>query len=161
MIRKTKKYSWPKKLYDSARIKDENLLVEKFGLKNKREIWKAEAKVKYLRQRAKDLITASEEDKNAFFDKLNKRGLKVSAIADVLALTKEDILNRRLATVVYRKNLARTPKQARQMVVHRKVKINERVVNVPGYLVKVDEEDLIRAQEVKMPIKKQEEEQDE
>ena len=58
MIRKKNKFSWPRKLYDKNRISDENKLVEEYGLKNKKEIWKAEAKVKYFRNRAKFLITS-------------------------------------------------------------------------------------------------------
>ena len=49
MIRKPNKFSWPRKLYDKIRIGDEDKLVEEYGLKNKREIWKAESKIKYFR----------------------------------------------------------------------------------------------------------------
>ena len=144
MIRKKKKFSWPKKLYDKQRILEENKLREKYGLKNKREIWKTEAKVKYFRNRAKSLITADIEEQKKFFSKLNKFGLKIHSIADVLALNKEDILKRRLSSILAEKELANTPKHARQMIVHKKIMINNRVINVPSYLVKIDEEDKIR-----------------
>ena len=58
MIRKKKKFDWPKKLYDKPRIDAENKIVSQYGLKNKREIWKTEAKIKYFRSRAKKLITS-------------------------------------------------------------------------------------------------------
>ena len=74
-------------------------------MKNKKEIWKTDAKVNYLRTRAKDLITAEQEDQQKFFDKLNKIGLNVNSIADVLALNKENLLKRRLATIVWKKGL--------------------------------------------------------
>ena len=48
-LRKKKNYKKPRKLYDKVRIEDENILVNKYGLKNKREIWKAEAAVKIKR----------------------------------------------------------------------------------------------------------------
>lgn len=140
MIRKKNKFSWPRKLYDKIRISDENKLVEEYGLKNKREIWKAEAKVKYFRNRAKLLITADREEQNKFFAKLNEIGLPVKNTADVLALNKEDILKRRLATVVWKRQLAHTAKHARQMIVHKKVLINHGVINVPSYLVPVADE---------------------
>ena len=143
MKRKHKKFSWPRKLYDKGRILEENKLIEKYGLKNKREIWKTEAKVKYFRNRAKILITASQEEQKKFFGRLNTIGLKARAVADVLVLNKEDLLKRRLATIVASRGLANTPKQARQMIVHKKIMIRDRVVNVPGYLVKVEEENLI------------------
>ena len=55
MIRKHKKYLRPRKMYESQRIADENALVEAYGLKNKREIWKTEAKVRYFRTRAHNM----------------------------------------------------------------------------------------------------------
>lgn len=143
MIHKKKKFSWPRKLYDKKRILEENKLKEKYGLKNKREIWKTEAKVKYFRDRAKSLITSGQEEQKIFFNKLNFYGLKVQTIADILALNKEDILKRRLASILVAKGLTNTPKNARQMIVHKKIMINNKVVNVPSYLVKLDEEDKI------------------
>ncbi|MEK6915364.1 MAG: 30S ribosomal protein S4 [Nanoarchaeota archaeon] len=143
MIRKKNKFSWPRKLYDKARISEENKLVEEYGLKNKREIWKAEAKIKYYRNRAKFLINSSGEDQNRFFEKLKAMGLLVNNIADVLALNKEDLLKRRLSTVVWKKGLANTAKQARQFIVHKKIFVGENAVNTPSYIVSVDSENNI------------------
>ena len=143
MIRKHKKFSWPKKMYDKIRISDEDKLVEKYGLKNKREIWKVEAKVRYFRTRAKDLITAPEEEKKKLFGKLNVLGLNINSIADVLALNKEDLLRRRLSSVVKKLGVANTESQARQMVSHKRILINNKVVSSPGYFVRIDEESRI------------------
>lgn len=143
MIRKKKKFEFPKKIYDKPRILDENKLVAKYGLKNKKEIWKADSKVSYFRSRAKDLITAGQEEQQIFFRKLNEIGLKISTVADVLALNKEDILKRRLPTIIHSKGLAKTPREARQMVVHKRIFINGRAMNVPAYLVKITEENAI------------------
>ena len=151
MIRKRKKFSWPRKLYDKPRILEENKLLIKYGLKNKKEIWKADAKIKYFRTRAKSLITADPEDQKKFLNKLNKIGLNIENVADVLALNKEDLLQRRLPTVLVGKKMANTSKQARQMVVHKRVKINNKTVNIPSYLIGVDEENLIS---VKNKVKK-------
>lgn len=143
MLRKKKTFAWPRKLYDKTRILEENKLVETYGLKNKKEIWKTEAKIKYFRNRAKALIGAEPEEQKTFFDKLNKIGLKVSTIADVLALNKEDLLKRRLSSIVWKKGLANTARQARQMITHRKIQIGENNVNVPSYYVHLDEEGII------------------
>jgi len=140
MIRKRKKFELPKKLWDKPRILDENKLKLKYGLKNKKEIWKTDAKVKYFRNRAKILITANPEEQQVFFDKLNKIGLGIKTIADVLSLDKEDLMKRRLVSVVCNNGLADTPKQARQMIVHKRVLVAGNVVNIPSYLVKVEEE---------------------
>jgi len=138
MIRKKNKFSWPRKLYDKTRIGEENKLVEEYGLKNKREIWKAEAKIKYFRNRAKFLITASQEEQEKFFEKLNGIGLSVKTIADVLALNKENLLKRRLSTIVWKKGLSNTAKHARQLIVHKKVFVAGRTINIPGYIVPVN-----------------------
>tara|TARA_B100000315_G_C14230134_1_gene430545 strand:+ start:49 stop:615 length:567 start_codon:yes stop_codon:yes gene_type:complete len=140
MIRKRKKFEWPKKLWDKPRILDENKLKLKYGLKNKKEIWKTDAKVKYFRNRAKSLITAEAEEQQIFFDKLNRVGLNIKTVADVLSLDKEDLMKRRLASIVCEKGLADTPKQARQMIVHKRILVGGNVVNIPSYLVKVEEE---------------------
>ncbi len=145
MIRKKNKFSWPRKLYDKNRIAAENKLLEQYGLKSKREIWKAEAKVKYFRNRAKFLITADAEDQNKFFAKLYSFGLPVKNIADVLALNKEDLLQRRLSTIVWKKQFANTAKQARQMIVHRKVSVGGKIVDVPSFIVPIDQEATIFA----------------
>lgn len=153
MIRKHKKYSNPRKRYDGARIREENKLVEKYGLKNKREIWKVEAKVRYFRTRAKDLITAPLKDQQALFRKLASIGLSVQSIADILALTKEDLLKRRLTTVLAQRGLARTPQEARQMVSHRRVRIAGGVVSSPGYFISVHEESRLSVKGPSLPEK--------
>ncbi len=157
MIRKHKKFSRPHKLYDKTRITEENKLVEKYGLKNKREIWKSEAQVRYFRTRAKDLINASHEEQKVFFGKLNAIGLDVKSIADVLALNKENILKRRLSTILVSRGLATTPKQARQMIAHRRVRIGTRVVGSPSYIPAVDEESSISLRPAKVRKAKTEE----
>jgi len=143
MIKKPNRYSRPRKPYEASRIKDENILVEKYGLKNKREIWKTIAKVTYFRKRAMSLAKSSTEEQEVLFNKLRGLGLKVNTIADVLALTTEALLQRRLPTVVHKKGFSTTVRDARQMVVHKRVLIDGKVVNVPSYLVYVSEEDKI------------------
>ena len=66
-----------------------------------------------------------------------------STLDDVLGLTPEAVLNRRLQTMVQRKGLAATCKQARQLIVHGHVAIEGRKVTFPGYIVKRSEEEKI------------------
>ncbi|MBR9701487.1 30S ribosomal protein S4 [Candidatus Pacearchaeota archaeon] len=143
MKRKHKTYSRPKRPFDKVRIDEEAEIKKEFGLKNKKEIWKADAKVKSMRTKAKKLISASPEEQNALFDRLKKIGMKVDSIADVLALDKKDYLKRRLQTVLVDKKLATTPKGARQMITHKKVMVDGNVVNIPSYIVPVELEDKI------------------
>ena len=144
MIRKSKRYSKPKRPFDKQRIEEENILIEKYGLKNKKEIWKADAFIGRLRNLAKELITAKDEDKNDFIKRLQKKGFKVENIAEVLGLNKEDWLKRRLQTILVEKKIVSTSKQARQLITHRHVSINNQIVNIPSYLVKLDEENKIK-----------------
>ena len=140
--RKHKRYSRPKKPFEKQRIEEENEIIKEYGLKNKREIWKAEAAISRLRRIAKKLITSSQKEQEELFNKLNKIGLKVSSIPEVLALEKRDWIKRRLQSILLGKKLAKTPPHARQLIVHKRVKIKGRIVNQPSYIVRVDEEDM-------------------
>ncbi len=142
MIKKKKKYNRPRRLYDKKRIEEENELIKKYGLKNKREIWKAEAEIERIRNQAKKLITASREEQEKLFKKLEKIGLKEEKIADVLGLGVEDWLKRRLQSILILKKLAK-PRESRQLIVHKHVSVNGKIINIPSYIVKTDEEDKI------------------
>lgn len=133
--RKHNLHSRPRKIFDSARIKEENAIKKKYGLKNKTEIWKISAKVGKLRKKAKELIPKTDEEKKEFFNRLNHMGINVENIADVLALKNEDLLNRRLQTVVFNKGIAKTILEARQLIVHKNIIVNNRVVNIPSFVV--------------------------
>jgi small subunit ribosomal protein S4 len=156
--RRKKKFSRPKKPYDKDRIEAENELIKKYGLKNKREIWRAKSEISKIRIRAKNLIAKSDEEKAVFFNKLNKIGFKTKDISDVLALTEEDFLKRRLQTFIFMKNLCSSPKQARQLITHKHVLIDGKAVNSPSRIVYKEEEDKIslKPQKKKKPAKSEE-----
>ncbi|MCX8194479.1 MAG: 30S ribosomal protein S4, partial [Candidatus Pacearchaeota archaeon] len=101
--RQHKKYSRPRQLFTKARIEEEKALVKKYGLKNRREIWRAESYINRIRAQAKKLIVQPEQQE-AFINRLAKLGLvrPTSTIDDILALTKEKLLERRLQTIVYK-----------------------------------------------------------
>ena len=56
-----KKYDTPSHPWNADRIKLENKLVKKYGLKTKKEIWKAETMVKKYRRDARELLGLSRE----------------------------------------------------------------------------------------------------
>ena len=149
MIRKKKNYNRPKKLFDKSRIDYENKLVKKYGLKNKKEIWKTLEKINYYRRRAMALAKAPLEEQEVLFNKLRDIGLNTNTSADVLALQIEDLLKRRLSSIVADKKIATTIKEARQMIAHKRILIDGKVVNTPGYIVKVSEEKLISLKKIK------------
>jgi small subunit ribosomal protein S4 len=145
-----RKYTRPKHPWRSERILAENELCKKYGLKNKTEIWRANSGLRRFRQQARKLLGLPDDEETKkeakkLLDKLNKRGImKSNSLEDVLALTIENILERRLQTLVHRRGLANTIKQARQVIIHGKVKVGGKVVNVPRYPVSKDEEETIQ-----------------
>ncbi|MEM1880023.1 MAG: 30S ribosomal protein S4, partial [Desulfurococcaceae archaeon] len=105
--------------------------------------------VRYFRHRARALLAAPpdvrEVEEKALIGRLIKLGLlkEGAKLDDVLNLRVEDLLERRLQTIVYRKGLARSIYEARQLIVHGHIAISGRRIRSPGYLVSVDEEPLI------------------
>jgi small subunit ribosomal protein S4 len=154
MKRQHKTYSRPKRPFDKVRIEEEGKIKTEFGLKNKREIWKADAKISLMREKAKKLISANAQEQEAFFERLRKIGLKVNTIGDVLSLDKKDYLRRRLQTVLVQKKMATTPKSARQLITHKKVLINGESINAPSYIVPVELENKITLKKNKVKVKK-------
>ena len=55
------------------------------------------------------------------------------------------LLESRLDNTVYRLGFAVSRVQARQMVLHRHIMVNGRVVNIPSYILKPDDEIQVRA----------------
>lgn len=154
MKRKHKTYSKPKRPFDKARIDEEGVIKKEYGLKNKKEIWKADAKIRVMRQKAKRLIKAPIEEQKKLFDQLKKIGIKADNISDVLGLNKTDYLNRRLQTLVALKGIAPTVKTARQMIVHKNILVDGSIVNIPSYIVPVELENKINIKIKEKKIKK-------
>jgi small subunit ribosomal protein S4 len=147
-----KKYETPSHPWREERIKTENDLIKKYGLKNKREIWKAQTSLRKYRGQARELLAKigsenpqvkkESEQLLTHLTRMNILPLN-SNLDDVLALLTEPILSRRLQTLTYLKGLANTPKQARQLISHGHIAISGRKITVPSYLVAKDEENEI------------------
>lgn len=118
----------------------------KYGLRNKRELWYSNSVLKSYRKQAGEILALTEADRalkeKDLIKKLAKLGLlNEDAVLDsVLGLSVEDILERRLQTILLKINKARTPYQSRQLIVHGHVSIGNRRVSSPGYIVGRDEE---------------------
>ena len=147
-----KTYDTPSHPWQGERIKAEVEVVRAFGLKNKTEVWKAETILRNLRKQSRDLQARlrtgdaqAKIEADALLAKCGRLGyLPVgSNLNDILALKDEDVLSRRLQTIVYEKGLASTIKQARQMITHGHIFMNGHRVTVPGYLVTRAEESSI------------------
>ncbi|MEM0480796.1 MAG: 30S ribosomal protein S4 [Candidatus Aenigmatarchaeota archaeon] len=146
MKRFRKKYEKPLKRWDKVRIEKEKELMKKYGLRRKKEIWRAESIARKYRRLARQLIAKRDEKlEKEILNKVNRYGfIEAKTIDDLLDLTAERILERRLQTIVYKKGLANTIKQARQLIVHGHIAINGRKITWPSYLVKKEEEDKIQ-----------------
>ncbi|MHB8633761.1 MAG: 30S ribosomal protein S4 [Thermoplasmatota archaeon] len=146
-------YDTPSHPWQGERIKAENEVKAKFGLKNKTEIWKAQTRLREVRSQARQLIARSRDpsDQQAaqearqLIARLQRIGYvgENATLNEVLGMDLERILNRRLQSQVYLKGLVRTPNQARQFISHGCIKIGERRVTVPSYVVRRGEEDQI------------------
>ncbi|MFH1592608.1 MAG: 30S ribosomal protein S4 [Candidatus Woesearchaeota archaeon] len=140
------KYSRPSHLWQAKRIEDEKKLIESYGLKNKKEVWRSVSFLSKLKQQAKRLIASStkqgEIEGKLLLDKLIRLNLvgKDAKIEDVLDIGVEAVFDRRLQTQVFKLGLARTPTQARQFIIHRHITIDGETVTVPSYMVKIKEE---------------------
>ena len=138
----SKHYDTPSHPWQKVRIEEESGLIHQYGLKNKREIWRANTKVREMRRQARKLTANSSDDqaqkeKNLLLAKLNRLGMleQNSGLEDVLRMTPENVLDRRLQTQVYLQGLSSTVKQARQLIVHGHISIDGAVARVPGILV--------------------------
>jgi len=144
-----KKYDTPPHPWNADRIKEENRLTQKYGLKNKKEVWKAETMVKRYRRDARHLLGMVTEqtikERQQLLSHLIKLGIlgEDAKLEDVLDLTVEDVLRRRLQTMVHNKGLATTAKGARQFVIHGHIALNGKKIDSPSYLVKRGQEDSI------------------
>jgi small subunit ribosomal protein S4 len=117
-----------------------------YGLRNKRELWRTQTEVARIRNQARALLALPSEvraDKEKrLLNFLNRLGLvkEGATLDDILNLKVEDLLERRLQTIVMKKVNTRSPYQARQIVSHGHVSVGNRKVNIPGYLVRIEEE---------------------
>lgn len=121
-----------------------------YGLRTKRELWKAHTQLSNVRHQARSLLALQQdvrEEKEPILMKSLARVGLVSGDAtldDVLNLQVTDLLTRRLQTLVFKKFGFKTPYQARQAVVHGHIMIGDRIVNIPSYTVTTSEEDSIK-----------------
>lgn len=144
-----KKFKKPKHPYQKDRILEELEFVGRYGLRNKKEFWKMRSILGDWRELARYSRTLipqrAEEVQQTLIAKLQRLGIlgPESQFDDVLQIDVEDILKRRLQTLVFEKGLANTVYQARQYIVHGHIAVGGKKVSSPSYLVKKEEEDSI------------------
>ena len=133
-----RKYEKPLRPWDKKRIDEEIEILKKYGLRRKNEIYRAESILRNFRRNARDLAARkNEKQEKELITKINRLGLieKEASLDDILDLNLENILDRRLQTVIFNKGLVKTPKQARQFIVHGHVKVDKVKIKWPSFLV--------------------------
>jgi small subunit ribosomal protein S4 len=141
-----KKYETPRFAWRTDTLQAELKLLGQYGLRNKRELWRHETMLSRFRENARSLLGKSTEERakpeTQLLARLKRLGIlsETAAIDDVLDLSIEDFLERRLQTMVFNKGLAKSIYQARQLISHGHVTVDNHRVKSPSYLVLRDEE---------------------
>ena len=144
--RLTNKYETPGHPWRKERIDTERQLRKQFGLKNSRELWKLESKLKSFKDQIKSFATMAPKqadlEKQQLIKRLEKYGImpEDANLETVLGYKPDVLLNRRLQTIILKKAYCRTMRQARQFITHRHVLVKDKCVTAPGYLVTLAEE---------------------
>ena len=150
-----KMFDKPSHPWQGVRINEEAELVKTYGLKNKREVWKAATTLRKYRREARKLLFDIQEvgergehakfETEKFLGRLKRLGLMKSdsSLDSVLTLGIEDLMDRRLQTQVQKQGLANSVRHARQLIVHGHIAVDGRRVTVPGYILPSAEQDLI------------------
>jgi len=141
-----KKFDTPRFRWRKDILQEELKLIGQYGLRNKHELWRHKTMLSKTRGIARSLIGKTPEERvkmeNELLTRLKKLGIltETAVLDNVLDLSIEDLLERRLQTIVFRKGLARTAFQSRQLITHGHVTVGNRRVTVPSYTVSKQEE---------------------
>jgi small subunit ribosomal protein S4 len=145
-----KQYSRPRSPWRADQLAQELYLLGTFGLRNKRELWRAQTQLSSVRKQARTLLAATQavrfREEKKLLDSLKRRGLvgEAASLDDILSLTVEDVLSRRLQTMIFKKGMALSPLHSRQLIVHGHVTVGDRVITIPGYEVGSQEEGAVK-----------------
>jgi small subunit ribosomal protein S4 len=126
-------------------------------LRNKKELWKHKTELSNYRRTARTLQALSVAERaqmeRELIDKLVRYGVLTAepSLDSVLDLTLENLLERRLQTIVFRKGLAASMHHARQLVTHGHISLDSSRVTTPARLITVGEGDRI-AYSMKSPL---------
>ena len=110
-------------------LEEELRLVGTYGLRNKRELWRNQTELSTLRRRAREMLSMDPEDRvkreHEIIGKLYNLGLvpERATLDDILGLSVQDLMERRLQTILYRNGMAKSLFQARQLITHGHVAI--------------------------------------
>jgi small subunit ribosomal protein S4 len=147
--RQKKKYVTPKRPFDSERFEQELQMIGSYGLRNKRELWRHKTELSRYRRTARNLLALPENERRLMESELVNKLARIGVLTEeryldnVLDLTLENVLERRLQTIVFRKGLACSMYHARQLVTHGHIAIKDSRVTTPSRILTVAEEEVL------------------
>ncbi len=145
-----RKYTTPSHPWQKERLDEEGRIRKIYATGNKAEIWKMNSKLKSFLNTAKRVSYAKTPQEKIEREQMQSRMIKLGLLKegqnldDILSLKIDSIMDRRLQTLVFKKELALTAKQARQMITHKHIKVGDKIITSPSYIVRADEESLIQ-----------------
>ena len=126
-------------MWDRQRIDEEHGLKEKYGLKNLREVWMAQSELRRIRRNVREVLSgkASEEVGRNIIARLAKYSIvsNKATLDDLLIVDTNAILGRRLQSLVFERGMAKSIKQARQLITHGFIAVDGKRVTSPSYVV--------------------------
>jgi small subunit ribosomal protein S4 len=148
--RNRRKYDKPKDIWSSGRIEIDKKYIKDFGLKNEKELWKVQTELSKIRSNVRVLLSSTDSEKSNkvgsdIINRLTKYGIAPngSTLDRLFDLNETSFLERRLQSITFRKGLAKSMKQARQLITHGFIAISGRKIDKPSYLVSISEEDKV------------------
>ena len=140
----------PKNPFEKERLDSELLLIGKYGLKNKREVWRTQYILQRIRKAARELLTLEQNDPRRLFEgkALVDRMIKLGVLKNeegkldyVLGLTAQQFLDRRIQTIVQNNQFAKSIHQARVLIAQKKIALNKgtrnQIVHIPSFIVRI------------------------
>ena len=145
-----KKYQTPVHPWNKTEIDESKKFKSEFGIRNRKELLKAETFLKKYKDIAKrltaDKSAQGQKEKQQVLDKFQRYGLLPagSELHNILNIDLSTVLERRFQSILVKLGHAKTMPQARQFVVQRHVFVGNKGITSPTKLLTLEEESQIR-----------------